>query len=333
MFDKKTIRALFFTLFYSNDLFTVNAYLCGKTSTALLHKINSIRNCYHSRSPILTKALIYSWEDEENTKEDNNNGLLMWDEKPIEKGLDLHDAKIIVEHLAKDESRVSSLARLAVAFSPPERRINLKDIEKIEILSVDGDHIEILAAVRHEEACVRLLVPVQFPNSCGGVIDVEECVLDNIDTLDRDAEHRIEEQLIADEIFDLNYYLDDSNLNEVTELPSWWVQPHESSVIQECDTVKELLNDAEFQNEVKALAMRALHSADSENQIIVERAIVTDVGPSGLCFRARARYLDEGDDESENKLMLEIPYKFSSNAIDASALRAAVLGAVAEVSL
>ena len=283
--------------------------------------------------------LLY-WDDEEednNDKNNNNKGLnninndvndiLYWDDE--EEDTDklmfdgaLDDAKIIVEHLATDQSRVSSLARLAVAFSPPERRIDLKDIEQIEILLVDGEHIEIVAAVRHEDACARLLVPVQFPTSCGGVSNMEECVLDNIDTLSEDAGHRIEEQTVEDQMFDLQYVL-----KGTTEMPSWWVNPIDYELIQECDTIKELLNDAEFQNEVKALAMRAINAAGEDTPIVLETVVVTDVGPSGLNFRARTA------SNVGEKVILEVSYKFSSTTIEnADALRATVLGAVAEAS-
>lgn len=311
--------ASFLNIFILVDAFS------GKTSTPFLRSPSSI--AHNDRTSSEIKALIYSWDETENGA-NNNNGVVYWEEREDNTLSDrgLGEATVMVEYLANENS-ISSLARLAVAFSPPERRINLKDIEQIEILLVDSDHIQLVAAVRHEEACVQLMVPVQFPNSCRDVSNMEECVLDNIDALDQDAGHRIQCQKIEDEMFDLYYDLDTS---KATELPSWWTYPRDYELAQECETVKRLLNEVEFQNETKALAMRALNEVGGDISIMLERVVVTDVGPSGLNFCTCATTDVYNDNEN---YMLEVSYKFSSgNVKNANDLRAVVLGAITEAS-
>ena len=311
--------ASFLNIFILVDAFS------GKISTPFLRSPSYI--AHNDRTSSEIKALIYSWDETENGA-NNNNGVVYWEEREDNTLSDrgLGEATVMVEYLANENS-ISSLARLAVAFSPPERRINLKDIEQIEILLVDSDHIQLVAAVRHEEACVQLMVPVQFPNSCRDVSNMEECVLDNIDALDQDAGHRIQCQKIEDEMFDLYYDLDTS---KATELPSWWTYPRDYELAQECETVKRLLNEVEFQNETKALAMRALNEVGGDISIMLERVVVTDVGPSGLNFCTCATTDVYNDNEN---YMLEVSYKFSSgNVKNANDLRAVVLGAITEAS-
>ena len=76
--------------------------------------------------------------------------------------------------------------------------------------------------------------------------------------------------------------------------------------------------------------MKAVNAAAGESLIILVRVVMTDIGSSGLNFRARA-----ASTVKDEKFLLEVSYKFqTSNAIEsADALRATVLGAIAEGSI
>jgi len=78
--------------------------------------------------------------------------------------------------------KVSALAKLAVAFSPLERRITLSDINAVNLLKIDGDRIEIEAVVCDDDSCVSLFIPVDFPNSCRGLMDGSQEQLQRVES-------------------------------------------------------------------------------------------------------------------------------------------------------
>jgi hypothetical protein len=130
----------------------------------------------------------------------------------------LNEGQRIARYLNYDNDKLASLARLAVAFSPAQQCLSLQDIESVEILSVNHDHIDISAVVCESDACVTVFVPVSFPNDCGSSSSMEECVLDNIVALDTSIIQR-QDEVEVDDLCSLDLQTTSANY------PSWWVHP------------------------------------------------------------------------------------------------------------
>mmetsp|Transcript_15412 Transcript_15412/g.25682 ORF Transcript_15412/g.25682 Transcript_15412/m.25682 type:complete len:242 (+) Transcript_15412:157-882(+) len=103
---------------------------------------------------------------------------------------------LLAERITQDRDRTASLARLAAAFSPPERALNIEHITDVSVVDVTHSHIELAALVCDgaSEGCVSLFVPVNFKQECPPVgfedydDGLESCIRSNIDALDVEAE-------------------------------------------------------------------------------------------------------------------------------------------------
>ena len=89
------------------------------------------------------------------------------------------------------------------------------------------------------------------------------------------------------------------------------------------DQVADILNEDDFQMDIRALAQDALNLSGTHSGYQVHSARVAAVGPAGIAFKARAMF------DMEKSVVLDVMYKFSTTQEDAQALRAAILGAVA----
>ena len=242
------------------------------------------------------------------------------------------------------ESESAKLARLAAAFAPPGHEIHPNQLEAAQVINIDSHHIEISAVTCDTEECVTLFVPVEFPESCTPVDDdddsphsLEACVMENLQQLNDDALERIrkqewkidhKEELELDELVWQNLRKEES----FDELPKWWIPPKEYydsyaniGLIDECERVKDLLNEDEFRDDVVSLATKVCTEQYPLDTFKLTHSAVTRVGPFGLMIKARVR-LDEKD-----TLTIDLPVKFSSSAETIDELRACVLGIVVPV--
>lgn len=248
--------------------------------------------------------------------------LLPWeDEEEVEVTVALAD------RISHDPDRICKLARLAVAFAPPGHTLTLQDLEHVEVVCVDEQHIEI-AAVMCEEECVSVLVPVSFPHSCANG-SLEECVLMELDELDEFAEVQIS-NMKAQEEEEEN---EDSllcPLDRPCEYPTWWVKPDGlTKMYDDCNLVMNLLNDDDFAYDLKALATRGMWESLGADgyDFEVKKAVVAEVGLAGIYLRAKAKKIDE-----DGVRIIEIPIQYGGDLPhDTNSLRAAVLGTVASV--
>lgn len=244
--------------------------------------------------------------------------------------------------LSSERDILAPLARLAVAFSPPEHAPRLKDITHIEIIDVDDKHIELSAVVSDgRESCISLFVPVTFPHDCGdsetGDTAETECVLDNIDELDHMAEDKLFAMNMLSEAASreatLEHDLSLSEKDSDIDYPDWWEYPMGSSMIEECSTVEGILNDASFADALVDLAIQGLQYMSKSNLDTedVEKAVLVCLGPAGFYLRARVVSGTNGDTKRK---IVDVPCPFGIFgtvllADSADELRAAVLGAVA----
>jgi len=240
----------------------------------------------------------------------------------------------IATKLNQDQDKKASFARLAVANSPPGHKLSLKDIENVDIIAVDEHRLEMSAVVCEEEGCVAIYVPVEFPIDCGSY-DLEQCVLANIFELDIQAQNKIRkiEEEIATEVKDEEIFFDserdalhsDSNLN----FPPWWVLSNiDTQMKEECDTLKNLLNNDMYQNEVNALARTGLRVTEYGDTLEVIQTALLAAGPCGLYLRAKTT---KKDTILEEPIMVEIPLSLGRAAENPSDLRSMVLNAISYV--
>ena len=107
----------------------------------------------------------------------------------------------LADRLSHDPDNASTLARIASAFSPPDYIVDLTNINDVRCLHVDNTHLEIEAVVCDNYECSSLLIPVNFPQECNLEYGLEECVLKNVQDLDKQGNELIQEQahVFADE--------------------------------------------------------------------------------------------------------------------------------------
>ena len=189
-----------------------------------------------------------------------------------------------LDSLGKERAK---LARVVAAFPPSDHSLALKDIADINILEVDGTHIDLQATVCEKESCAAIEVPVIFPHPCDVSANLNECVWQNLDDLDHEAELKLKQ----DEWEATNYELHEEMnrqrrdlTNERVQLPHWWVPSNlVPGMASECDSMRNLLNDAEFQSEILAIANSGL----GHPKLFVEEAVVSIVGPAGMVLKGR----------------------------------------------
>eukprot|EP00549_Striatella_unipunctata_P009564 CAMPEP_0118673300 /NCGR_PEP_ID=MMETSP0800-20121206/242_1 /TAXON_ID=210618 ORGANISM="Striatella unipunctata, Strain CCMP2910" /NCGR_SAMPLE_ID=MMETSP0800 /ASSEMBLY_ACC=CAM_ASM_000638 /LENGTH=254 /DNA_ID=CAMNT_0006568341 /DNA_START=303 /DNA_END=1067 /DNA_ORIENTATION=- len=231
----------------------------------------------------------------------------------------------MVERISCD--RTGSLARMAVAFSPPEQPVEIKDIEHVDVLSVDDHHIELQAVICETEGCVTLFVPVEFPHACDQDESngMEECIIENMDELDQLAmqwleQHDQDSEQAKAEAEEEPLVVES---NEVLPYPSWWSKPA-MELVDECENIQKILNGDGFQDAVESLVSKELN----DRKAVVQKAMVAASGTSGLLMRARVAKLDIFGDEME-KIIMDVPVRFHQKVTDSESLRSAVLGLMA----
>ena len=237
----------------------------------------------------------------------------------------------VAEALSYDSQRAGHLARLAVAFSPPERALALDRIERVDVVCVRDDHIEIEAIVCEDGGCVSLSVPVKFPRDCHSSESsaLEGCVMKNLDELDAEAGSLLQmaEETTKTEAQAAHDFDELCVLNErIDNFPSWWVPPEcDVTMAADCESIRVLLNDAEFQPDVVALSQDALRKMKDGEDYKVLQAKVAIVGPAGICFKVRAEFELSHDRRVH---ILDVVHPFGETMTNVDDLRAAVLGAV-----
>lgn len=242
-----------------------------------------------------------------------------------------HHRAALKSLISRTEASEAMLARLAVAFSPASRSLDLRDIEHVQLLEVDNKHLDIQAVVCEDDGCVTLKVPVTFPVPClVGDADVEEedeehCVLDNLQRLDLQAQEtirKLEWNELHHEDVAAEHRMHRELLREATgggggddalHFPTWWVHLSSTDDImrRECDSLRKLLNDDEFRSAVASMATQAMDAAavsddddnddDEEEEELssmsyddfhVTQAVVAAVCPKGLLLRAAVAPLE-----------------------------------------
>lgn len=288
--------------------------------------------------------MIYGWDDDD--EEECPTDPIFGDESGITAQPTMCSPVgiALAESIQTKPDKIGTLARLAVAFSPPERRIELDAIEDVHIMCVNERSIELEAVLCESHGCVSLYVPISFPHDCGPTADddiLENCVLDNLHYLELEADNVLSSMIKSkkaaaelqnnDELRDLEQQLYSST--SVTRYPNWWVAPENNQeLVAECDNDRRLLNGSEFQNDVLGLARKGLEALGLGGQYTVRKAAVTEVGPAGLCLRCICDFLQAQG--STGSVLMDVPLPFGGGPRrDPESLRAAILGEVAAANV
>lgn len=179
----------------------------------------------------------------------------------------------------------ASLARVVAAFPPEGHTLDLNHIEDVTVLEVDEDHMQVQVTVCENESCSAITFPFTFPRrSPTDGSSLEEFALHNLEDLDHQAELLLK-QTEWDEINHEYLAEIDRQRDELMhphshiDLPEWWIPPP-TDLVQECDTLHQLLNEDEFAADMCAMAQSSIGQS-------VERASVFAVGLAGIVMRAR----------------------------------------------
>jgi hypothetical protein len=239
----------------------------------------------------------------------------------------------LVESLSK--SLMAPLARLACAFAPPGHSLKPSDLESAHVVSVNDHQIEISAVLCEGGGCVQVMVPVTFPRPCSDSPALEDCILQNIEELDHQAYSMIAQENYKENNFE-QIQADKRLFTVLTEepmadnMPLWWSFPMlMDGMDKECRNVKELLNEADFADEIGALATVKIEERCWEHPVVGVTSAVAAVGTAGILLRTQVRQLDHTRESGERISIVDLPVRFDEEAKTADDLRASVLGLVA----
>jgi len=238
----------------------------------------------------------------------------------------------LAEKISMD--RMDALAKIVVAFAPEGRQVKMEDIEYLQVISMDENHLDIEVEVCEVDGCVSMLIPVMFPSPCNSGED-EECLIDNIEELQDSAGGLvIKRRLEAEEENDYNSSLEGLFDPKAcaTEYPSWWIFPGQrEDIVLECETIRTLLNSADFRQEVSELTSYGISlerdyedAEDVKGDFEVMAAVVQSVGPAGLYIVARIQ-------DQAGQSIIEVPLQFPKSVNESSEIRTSVLGILASI--
>lgn len=251
----------------------------------------------------------------------------------------------LADRLTHNPDNASTLARIASAFSPPGHIVDLANIDHVRCLHVDNTHLEIEAVVCDNHECSSLLIPVNFPKECNLEYGLEECVLKNVQDLDKQGNELIQERthVFADEkeaqkAFEVFKLVSGSDYlkSNPTAFPEWWIPPTSSDDIAECDMIEKVLNEADWQFELRGLCQRLLQqdsSSDRPDRVQLARAKA--IGPAGMILEAHVSLRGKSIDDFggvNNVEIVDVPVIFTGDG-DATNIREHVLNIVSSVNV
>jgi hypothetical protein len=266
-------------------------------------------------------ATIYSWD---NSKDETLTSTFDYDSNVM--SAPLHTQNHVAKLLSQDKDKAAILARLAAANSK-DSYLKLENIRHVEIFAVDNGRIDISAVVCDDESCVTILVPIDFLYTCSDDCGKEECILGNISELDELAIKALEKltaQISLDDGLLRDYY------GQATiDYPSWWVSAHEmggsltpytlstnTDMVQACNDMKALLNNASFEDEIKHFARHLVaiqgHRSHEALQARVTavcarrqnaplHSIVHQIALNPLCLMKGTRLIPKNTSEKRSK--------------------------------
>ena len=265
-------------------------------------------------------------------------------------------------------------ASIACAFArPPHDKLTPGLVKNASPVGIRGDAIDVAVAVPASEQygtkaagndqLVRVLVSVGFPQAWAiGDNDTPggrcSALAEQVRILEGHAGDKLAERGVGAAAGngsgrdDPGYYErlvvenrrrerleeEPSPEEEQSSLPEWWqpVLPPAATIemLDEAKLLKKLLNEDEFEDELRALFVRERQRRDGESPVVaVLRAAVASIGFSGLCLRARICGSGEEENGGEILATVVVPYQTGdkSSVGTVGELREAVLVLVESV--
>jgi hypothetical protein len=285
------------------------------------------------QQPSRTQALIYGWDDHDEEDSKPPKPIKFDTSSTITASSSVCESAsaFITENI--QTTTTDRLARLAFVFRPKEHvGLKLQDIERVHVVCISSNSIELEVILCESLGCVSLHIPIEFPSSCSRDDDdalFQTCVLQHLETLDNDTTTA---STIATE---LTNPTNNQKEDGVVTLPSWWISASTTNPAfqTECQTLQDILNESEFQPELRALAQDALNKNTQQQhhptnaKVIVHKVECLEVGPAGIAMKASLLL----DGQNTNAVDVIFPFGGLPHRSPES-LRAATLGAIATVS-
>ena len=263
------------------------------------------------------------------------------------------------------QEHANALIRIACAYNYHHNdetpTLHPRHVHDVSIISMTPSAIDVAILVCHGGGgdCVNVAVPIPLPkplkvneNDKAGALS-KEWLVDNIQILDATAHKRIAQNEWQTQNFEqvqsnerLRLELQERPTFAALELPDWWrLHQDDIEVQKECDILKGILNETDFQNEIVALAKRVV-STDvlqlphwliehvSENHLQVTQAGVAMVGSAGLYIRANV-VVTGGDDNEPRSAIVPLSLRYPQDYVARSPdqLRSVVLGLIDSVAV
>ena len=245
-------------------------------------------------------------------------------------------SSLLKEALSHQLDNSAQLIRVACAFAPsPHHNLHPKQIQSATIVHVDSTELQVALAIPQDGmdlgTCVQVLV--EIPISCKSIDgNVMECILRTLDQMDVHANQLIaEREMLEDRVEQMaQQELIRKELQEenVDSLPEWWTFVElKITLAEECESMKDLLNEYEFAPTLKKLCQ--IHSSKNNPATSqIWEAKVASVGPSGVFLRA---YATVGQGDETRYQIVNVPIRFSQAGSTADDVRDYVLDLVESV--
>jgi hypothetical protein len=320
------------------DVLNVHVSAFTTLSKTTARSIITTRPRPQPQQPSRTRALIYGWDDhdEDDSKPPkpikfDTSSIVTASSSPSSSSVCESASAFITENI--QTTTTDRLARLAFVFRPKEHvGLKLQDIERVHVVCISSNSIELEVILCESLGCVSLHIPIEFPSSCSRDDDdalFQTCVLQHLETLDNDTTTA---STIATE---LTNPTNNQKEDDVAALPSWWISASTTNPAfqAECQTLQDILNESEFQPELRALAQDALNKNAQQQQhstttkVVVHKVECLEVGPAGIAMKASLLL----DGQNTNAVDVIFPFGGLPHRSPES-LRAATLGAIATVS-
>jgi len=149
----------------------------------------------------------------------------------------------------------------------------------------------------------------------------DECIIQNIQTLDKETEdmERFDKarEAIPQQVATSSKFTVYGGV--ASEKPGWWQDPKDKDLSMACLEIKDILNGKDFESDLRNVANRLLRETRRRSAA----ARVDTIGPKGILLTAL-------DDETQAPLPLALP--FDAPSFDTFELRRNVLGVVEKAS-
>ena len=230
-----------------------------------------------------------------------------------------------------------ALIRIACAFAPPPHNnlhpSNTADARLASISPLGAEIAVSVIAGDDSASVVQILIPIDFPTKCYG--ESEDCFVENFETLDVQASLQIaDSERKEDMLFetDAQQRLLQSLKEEppVIDLPNWWTFVGlNRGLEQECSSLKNLLNEDDFAEDINALFLsRYADTKKDLSMIRLIKASIALVGPSGVSMKAYLERQGDIKNESERYVLADLSIQFEKEASSSDMLRSSILDLV-----